>query len=113
MDIHTDDLGLDLGIAERLTDDLRVDEIEEHADIHRRAVAKYEARKADARKARKARIATLEAERRTAKATYEAEIERIRAAMNEAAREAAGTIARAEQLAATSRAALAVLEREG
>ena len=88
-------------------------ELDRHASIHRRAIAGYVERAEAAERAGRQRLDELAAERRRAKLRYEAELTRITAATAAAQEATSLEVAKALRLAETSRAALAVLEREG
>lgn len=85
-------------------------EVERLADIHRNGVTKYQRRIGETKKAMRAAVATLEAERKAEKARHDAEMARIAASIVDVREEAARDVAADEKLAAASRAALDMLD---
>ena len=85
-------------------------EVERLADIHRKGVTKYQRRIGETKKAMRAAIVALEAERKAEKARHEAEIARLAEAILQARETAARDVAADEKLAAASRAALDMLD---
>lgn len=85
------------------------DEIERMADVHRRAVASYMKRAADARRRGKMLLIELEDERRRLIHIHKEEMARIDAEAAGVKSQTAGEIAASDKLAAVSRAALEAL----
>ena len=97
----------------KIAGDAAAIEIEQHADFHRRAAGTYESQVLAARRERSAAIIALTARKQERAEAYHAEIAGIDAEIEAARSEGDARIAKASRLAETSRAALAVLEREG
>ena len=107
MDALTDRLASDL--ADEL--DLPLDdEIDRMADLHRRGMATYLKRAADARKAGKAAVAEMEDERKRLKTQFAADMARIDGEVAAIRAATAESIATAEKLATVSRTALEALQ---
>lgn len=79
--------------------------------LHRRMVTKYSQRAADAKKALKATVSNIEAQRKMEKARHEMEMARLSLALVDAKEQAAADIEADRQLAASSQAALDVLQK--
>lgn len=102
-------------LASDLADELDLpltpdDEIDRMADLHRRGMATYVKRAADARKAGKAAVAEMEDERKRLKAKFAADLERIDSEVAAIKAATAESIATANKLAAVSRTALEALQ---
>lgn len=87
-------------------------ELEKVADVHRRCLAKYKQRCADTRRALKATVSTLEADKKTLKARFEMDMANLQQQIADAKERAAVDIEADRQLAASSQAALDVLAAE-
>lgn len=85
------------------------DEVERMADVHRRAMATYMKRSADARKLGKTMVAELEDERRHLKERFREDMARLDDEVAATKAATAERIAAAEKLAAVSRTALEAL----
>ncbi len=99
------------GLAEELAQPATpAEEVERMADVHRRAVAGYMKRAADARKRGKGQTAELEEERRRLKEIHRQDMARIDEEVAVVKTLTADEIAVCDKLAAVSRAALEALQ---